>query len=119
MQLDDNNKLITCFLPKGTGIDVIEKLKNEKGIVTANVNSARGIGKFTRLGKGLGEQTEKDLVSVIVSSDQADEIFEYIYDIANINRPHGGIIFTSNLQYSTPYILPDIPEEKKEAADST
>jgi nitrogen regulatory protein PII len=105
-------KLITCILPKGLALPILTKLKEEKGINRANINSARGMGKITPLAyRGVGEQSEKDILNVIVSKDQADDIFNYLYDVADINRPHGGIIYMSQLGMSTPFIMPDVPEE--------
>jgi hypothetical protein len=108
-----NDKLITCILPKGLAFPLIEKLKEEKGINRANINSARGMGKITPLAyRGVGEQAEKDILNIIVSQNQADDIFYYIYEEVDINRPHGGIIYMRQLGISTPYTLPDIPNEE-------
>lgn len=106
-------KLITGILPGGGAMDVLKKLREEKGIISANANTARGMGKLTpRAYRGVGEQTEKQILNVVVDADRADEIFEYIYHEANIDRPHGGIIFMAGLQQQTPFILPDLPKEK-------
>jgi len=43
--------------------------------------------------RGVGEQSEKEVLTVVVEEAQADDIFEYIYHLADINRPHGGIIY--------------------------
>ena len=42
----------------------------------------------------------------------ADEIFEHVYHKAEINRPHGGLMYMHDLTMSTKYILPDLPEEQ-------
>ena len=103
-------KLITCILPHGLALDLVQKLKDEKGILEANVNSARGLGKQApQAHRGVGEQTEKEILTVVVHPDQADELFEYIYDKANINRPHGGLIFMCRLTQASSFVLPDIP----------
>jgi len=107
------DKLITCILPKGMAIAILTKLKDEKGINRAQINSARGMGKITPLAyRGVGGQAEKDILDIIVSQTQADEIFYYIYEEADINRPHGGIIYMRQLGKSTPFTLPDIPNEE-------
>jgi len=107
------HKLITCILPKGIAVDVIKKLKDEKGIITANADSARGMGKLTPQAhrSGLGEQTEKEILNVLVPADQSDELFEFIYDEAKINRPHGGIMYIGEIQQASVYELPDLPYE--------
>ncbi len=107
------HKLITCILPKGTAMGVIKNLKDEKGIITANVDSARGMGKLTPdAHRGVGEQAEKEILNVVIPAEQSDELFEYIFEIAEINRPHGGMIFMTRLQQASPYSLPDLPEEE-------
>ena len=111
----ENNphKLITCILPKGIALDVVKKLRDEKGINTGNVDSARGMGKLApHAYRGVGEQTEKEILNVVVTAIEADEIFEYIYEAAKINYPRGGIIYMTKLQKATPYILPDLPDEE-------
>ncbi|MBI1731595.1 MAG: hypothetical protein HYR49_02345 [Gammaproteobacteria bacterium] len=106
-------KRITCILPHGIALDVLQRLKDEKGIIEAHMNSARGMGKLTPLAhRGVGEQTEKDIVNVVVSAAEADEIFEYLYDAARINRPHGGLIYMTALGHTTPFVLPDLPQQQ-------
>ena len=107
------DKLITCILPKGQAPSILKKLRDEKGINRANINSARGMGKITPLAyRGIGEQAEKEILNVVVKQELADELFEYIYEEAEIDRPHGGIIYMGQLGASTPFLLPDIPNEE-------
>ncbi len=92
---------------------VIEKLKDEKNIYTANINHARGMGRLTpQQYRGAGEQTEKEILNVMVPAAQADELFDYIYLTADINRPHGGMMYLSRLHSGAPFTLPDVPQEE-------
>ena len=110
-------KLITCILPRGAALDALRKLKDEKGIMAASANSARGMGKLTPLAhRGVGGETEKDILNVLVAADRADELFEYLYDVARINRPHGGIIFMTRLGRTTPFVLPELLPAETAAA---
>lgn len=111
--LNQGYKLITCILPKGISKDVVKQLKSEKGIMTANINNARGVGKITPLAyRGIiGGQSEKEILSVVVPAEEADDVFAYIYDKADVNRPHGGLMYMHALQGSTQFTLPDIPDE--------
>ena len=112
MRTTRDSRLITGILPGTKAMELLKKLKEEKGIITAHANSARGMGKLTpRAYRGAGEQTEKQILNVVVDAYRAEEIFEYIYHEANIDRPHGGIIFMTALRLGTPFILPDLPEE--------
>ena len=102
-------KLITCILPKGKAKPVIQALKDEKANISANVISARGVGKISPLAlRGIGEQTEKDILSVVVDSSEADALFEFLFERGEVNRPHGGLLYMADLSASTHFTLPDL-----------
>ncbi len=112
MQFNDQ-KLIFCILPKGIGLGIVKRLKEVYGIMTSNINNARGVGKITPLAyRGIAGQSEKEILSVIVPTNSADEIFEFIYHEAEINKPHGGIMYMHAMQKSTKYSLPEVADEK-------
>ena len=94
-------KRITCFLPKGTGVKMVEMLQSEKNIVSTNVHSGRG----QRTAETWKEQ---EILTVIVDADRAEEIFDYIYFQGKLNEPGGGFIFQSGLNRATSFELPDI-----------
>ncbi|MBT7410320.1 MAG: hypothetical protein HN826_11505, partial [Methylococcales bacterium] len=99
-------KLITAVLPKGASLQVIKMLKQEKSLTTANFNYARGMGKLTPVKyRGVGEQSEKEMLTVVIDKEHADDIFEYIYEVAEINRPHGGLLYMQALIQSTDYVM--------------
>ena len=101
------HKLITALLPKGRAMKVVEQLFHEHGITRVNVNHARGVGKITpQRHRGIEETTEKEIMTVIVEADRADEIFEYIYNEAEINRPHGGLMYQQPVLDTTLFNLP-------------
>ena len=94
-------KRITCFLPKGTGIKMVEILHSEKNIASTNVHSGRGQ-------KTAETWKEQEILTVIVDEDRAEEIFEYIFSQGKLNEPGGGFIFQSDLNRATSFKLPDI-----------
>lgn len=94
-------KRITCFLPKGTGVKMVEMLQSEKNIVSTNVHSGRG----QRTAETWKEQ---EILTVIVDADRAEEIFEYIYFQGKLNEPGGGFIFQSDLNRATSFKLPEM-----------
>jgi nitrogen regulatory protein PII len=113
MKSDTRKKLITCIVPHGRALPVLKALQDEYGIITVNIYRARGTGRMTPLAwRGLGETTEKDIMSVVVDEDKSEEIFGFIYESAAINQPHGGIIFQQGLRSSTDFSLPEIPVEE-------
>ncbi|RKZ36947.1 MAG: hypothetical protein DRQ37_03035 [Gammaproteobacteria bacterium] len=107
------HKLITCILPKDVAVPLTKTLRDDRGILAANFNFARGMGRITPLAyRGVGEQSEKEVVNVVVTADQADEMFEFIFREAHIDRPHGGMIYMTPLTQTTEYTLPEIPTEE-------
>lgn len=111
---DRPHKLITALLPKGRAKALIERLVHERGIDRVNVNHARGMGRLTPLRhRGVGETTEKEIVTVLIDAEQAEETFEFIFYEAEINRPHGGLMFQQPVLASTLFNLPaEVAEEK-------
>lgn len=100
-------KQITCIVPEGAAKPAIDLLYRKFGIAMCDFHVARGIGKSSAVVRqGLGHQTEKDMLGVIVSAEQADEVFEFLFHETNINRPHGGIIYMSALTHASDYSVP-------------
>ena len=59
---------------------------------------------------GLGAQQEKDVLEVAVESDRAEEVFNYIFHRAEMDKPHHGIIYMSVLPKLSVMQLPDLEE---------
>jgi len=107
------SKLITAILPKGVSLNVVSRLNKEKDVITANFCYARGIGKImTKKSRLSGEEREREILSVVVDEERGDEIYEYVYHAADMNRPHGGIMYMRTVLASE-YILPDNIEDEK------
>lgn len=112
METLDGARLITCILPKGVALPVLEALKTEKGIVSANINYARGTGRITpRSHREQLSETEKEVLVVVVPRERKEELFDFIREQARIDRPHGGIMYQTVLTTATPFQLPELPEE--------
>ena len=100
-----DEKRITCFLPKGIGIRLVEMLHSEKNIDSANVHAGRGLPTLENA-ENYGAWTEQDVLTVIVDATQADEIFEFIFSQGEINKPGGGFIYQTSLTKASNYKLP-------------
>lgn len=111
MKFTTNDKLITCILPKGRAISIVKLLHDEKGIDSANVASGRGIGMVESISYGLW--SEVDILTVTVDVDQADDVFAFIYDKADIDKVGRGFMFQNGLTRSTPFTLPDVPSQSQ------
>lgn len=100
-----NIKRITCFLPKGAGIRLVEMLHGEKNIDSTNVHTGRGLRTVENV-KDYGAWTEQDVLTVVVDAEQADEIFAFIFFQGELNKPGGGFIYQTSLIKASHYTLP-------------
>ena len=107
------SKLISAILPKGVALSLIRKLKEEKNINTVTLNYARGTGKLIAIKsrKNVVER-EQEILTVLVEEERCEEIFEYIYEQADVNKAHGGLMYMHPLQQSSEYLLPEHLEEE-------
>jgi len=58
-----------------------------------------------------GEEREREIFSVIVDEERGDEIYEYVYHVTDMNKPHGGFMFMSTILGSE-YVLPENIEDE-------
>ena len=111
----DYTRLITCILYEGGSDEILEML-HKQGINEAYFTSVRGapIGRSSAV-EGLPEIPKTEILSVVVAADQADYIFEKIYDMANLEQPQMGIITVNRLSRSSQINLPADDEDIKVA----
>lgn len=96
-------KLITCILTKPIAIEMITRLKEEKGIITANTNHARGTSsKSNYLMKA------EEILTVLIDASIADDIFYFLFNELELDKPHQGMIYQEAVSKSTKYSLPDL-----------
>lgn len=103
--------LITCVVQRG----VAEKIINvayEAGAQGATVNFAKGMGIRERLGiLGVAVEVEKEVIHIVVSSDQVERIFEKIYLAGDLDTPGMGIMYITPLEKAATYIPPEVLEK--------
>lgn len=103
--------LITCIVQRDVA-DRIIKAARDAGAHGATVHFARGEGVRERLGiLGVAVEAEKEVINIVVSSDQVDRIFERIYLAGNLDTPGMGIMFITPLEKAATYIPPDVLEK--------
>ena len=106
-------KMITMVLDQdGTALQLVQALRTEFDCNTANVHHARGTGTGAARTRALaGFVAEKDILTVVVSAERADEIFTALHERAQISAKYGGFMYQSALGRSHGYALPDVPDE--------
>ncbi len=112
----ENCKLISCLIPDdGSDKILIRALHEEKNINRANSTSCMGLAVLADAKTKFDELPQPVLirkVDVVVPEDEADELYEYIYDKARIGRPQGGVMWLHALSTVSPYDLPkNVPFE--------
>lgn len=105
------HRLITCFLPAGKGREVLDALRKQKGLHSAFVHHARGAGVDSRRSGNAPFYVEREVITVLVPAERANEVFEFVYFAAGINQPHAGMVLMEKAIRGMQCILPDLPDE--------
>lgn len=100
-------KLIHCFLPLGRAAGMLERLHKEKGIADVFHHHARGGGISTRKGRESFHFVEREIATILVPEERADEIFEFVYFAAGVNQPHAGMVLMEKALMARPLVLPE------------
>jgi nitrogen regulatory protein PII len=103
--------LITCIVQRGIADEIVTAAQ-EAGAQGATVFYARGEGVRERLGIfGLAVEVEKEVINIMVATDQVDRIFERIYLAGKLDTPGMGLIYVTPLEKAATYIPREIAEK--------
>ncbi len=103
---------ITCVVQKGMA-DTINQSLLDAGIQGATVHSGVGTGIRERMGfLGVAVEVEREIISVLVSKDQTDRIFERMYLAGRLDTPGMGYIYVTPLVQAATYIPAHLLEER-------
>ncbi|MBT6366009.1 MAG: P-II family nitrogen regulator [Bacteroidetes bacterium] len=100
--------LITAVVQHGYG-EVISESLLEVGIQGFTSHAAMGVGIRERLGAfGVAVDAERDVVNVMVSSDEVDRLFERIFLAGKLDVPGMGFMYATPLMQAATYVPPSI-----------
>ena len=114
-------RLITCIVQRGLG-DTIVTAAQEAGAQGATIFYAKGSGVRERLGiLGVAVEVEKEVVNVVVSSEQLETVFNNIYLAGQLDTPGMGFMYVTPLEKAATYIPEELLEqlEKKQHEDDS
>ena len=101
-------RLITCIVQRGLG-DVIVGAARDAGAQGATVFYAKGSGVRERLGMlGVAVEVEKEVVNIVVSTDQLATVFDNVYLAGNLDTPGMGFMYVTPLEKAATYIPPEV-----------
>ena len=89
-------KMITCIIPSGHAIELLERLRTEQGMTSAYAHHARDVVSHTGT-RGRIIADESEVVTLLVAEEDADRMFELLYQAAGIGSAEGGLIFMERM----------------------
>ena len=107
------DKLITAILPQGRGMAVLLALYERK-VLRAALDTARAPLAYVK-GSGMMARTvrhsvEKDVLSVVVPAEQAEETFIFLHEAGRVAEAPGAFMFMGALSQTSAFSLPeDLP----------
>ncbi len=101
-------ELITCIVQKGNA-DNIVKAAYEAGAQGATINFAQGSGVREKLGiLGVAVEAEKEIINIIVSSEQVNRVFDAMYLEGELDTPGMGFMYITTLERAGTYIPQEV-----------
>ena len=109
--------VITCVVKSGMS-DVILKAARDVGAITGAVSyHARGYGVRERLGLlGIAVEAEKEVITIVVSSEQQDTVCNSICQAGKLDAPGNGYLYITPLEKIATYIPQDIISKLEEGS---
>ena len=100
--------LITATVPRGAADDIV-KAAQEAGAQGASIHYAHGRGVRERLGLlGLALEVEKEVINIVVSTDQVNHVFERMYLAGQFDVPGRGFMWVTPIEKAATFIPPEI-----------
>ena len=106
--------LLTVVVQAGMSENVLKSAR-ELGAVTGAVGyRVHGIGARERLGVlGVAVDAEREVISILVATDQTDIVIDHLYRGAKLDTPGSGYIYVTPLERAAAYV----PESMRQRLD--
>ncbi|AGA90956.1 nitrogen regulatory protein PII [Thioflavicoccus mobilis 8321] len=102
--------LITASVQRGMADEIVQAAQ-EAGAQGASIHYAHGRGVRERLGIwGLAVEAEKEVINIVVSTDQVDRVFEKMYLAGKMDTPGMGFMWVTPLEKAATFVPPEIIE---------
>ncbi|TAK44655.1 MAG: hypothetical protein EPO27_12145 [Betaproteobacteria bacterium] len=102
-------RLLTCFLPAGRALAVLERLRKEHDLTSLLYHHARGVGVGSQRGWRSYVAAEREVISVLAPEARADELFRFLFFAAGLDEPNSGMVLMERVLRASPFELPEIP----------
>ena len=103
-------ELITCIVQKGNA-ETIVQAAYKAGAQGATINYAQGSGVREKLGLlGVAVEAEKEIINIIVSSEQLNRVFDAMYLEGELDTPGMGFMYVTKLDKAATYIPNEVME---------
>jgi len=110
--------LLTCVVQSGLSEVILKAARDVGATVGAISHHARGIGVRERLGLlGVAVEAEKEVISILVSSEQRDLVYDTLYRAAELNIPGRGFIYITPLEKASAYIPQSVMDQLDTSED--
>jgi nitrogen regulatory protein PII len=107
--------LLTAVVQTGLVDDILRAARDVGATAGAISHHAHGIGVRERLGLiAVAIEAEKDVISILVSSEQRDLVMETIYRAARLDTPGREYIYVTPLEKVATYVPERIMQRMKE-----
>ena len=103
----DYTWLISGVLYEG-GTDVLIPELMKRGVNEAYFHTVAGSPIGRKSVAGVADSFDVEQFHIVVSADQAENIFDYIYRFCDLSHPNKGFINMNKLSRSTQLDLPDL-----------
>jgi nitrogen regulatory protein PII len=108
--------LLTIVVRAGRSESVLKSAR-ELGAVTGAIGyHAKGVGARERLGVvGVAVEAEREIISVLVATDQTDIVIDHLYRGGELDTPGSGYIYATPLEKVAAYV----PESMRQRLDES